>query len=495
MDERKEKDGILPEAEENASETQALHDELEDLAKVFQEELDRAKAEARAVAENGTEEPEILIQGLEDLSEHPAHTQSVTEESIPEEELCECCGEKRRGTAKNPNSAFCEECDVGLRHYPFDWVNVLLALAAICLVFFGGYVFAVHTEGFAAVCKADALQRENKMYSALDAYADAAAKLESQNINAENVYKREILLAASLGYVNGIDEPAQNIQSWEMSLPHFFKVRRALLSGAEFTETVSAAEELLIPYQTLSSDQIPYDDLLAKLEALKTQAVPESAENGQTASKKGYQAKAKQYSVPGVLFYQYYLALLCEKSPEVQIEFLEALRDTAPQEVWLYGQFLGELYAKTGRDVEPVCKLIEEKNAEDGAPALIRVISMRMQEQYDEAIALCETQIEAGNENSSELYRQMGLCYLAKGENESAYTAVNNGFQSSSRPSIQTCNTLALCALAAGQTDAFSEVKELLENSGFTLSNEVTQYQSGTLTVEQILKEGDCDVT
>lgn len=495
MDERKEKDGVLPESEENSSETQALHDELEDLAKVFQEELDRAKAQAREVAENGTEEPEILIQGLEDLSEHPAQTESVTEESVPAEELCECCGEKRRGTAKNPHSAFCEECDAGLRHYPFDWVHVLLALAAICLVFFGGYVFAEHTEGFAAVCKADKLQHENKKYSALDAYAEAASVLEGDKINAENVYKREILLAASLGFINGIEEPAQNIQPWEISLPHFRKVKRALLTGAEFTETVNAAEELLVSYQTMSPEQIPYDDLLAQLEALKTQPVAESADGGQAASTKGYQAKAEKYSIPGVLFYQYYLALLCEKEPEVQIGFLEEIRETAPEELWLYGQFLGELYAKTGRDVEPICKQIEEKNAEDGAPALIRVISMRMQGNYDAAIALCEAQIDAENENSSELYRQMGLCYLAKGENESAYTAVNNGFQSAGRPSVQICNTLAICALAAGQTDAFNEVKELLENSGIALSAEVTQYQNGTLTVGQILTEGDCDIT
>lgn len=495
MDERKEKDGVLPEAEETSSAAQALHDELEDLAKVFQEELDRAKAEAREVAENGTEEPEILIQGLEDLTEHPAHTESVTEEAVPEEELCECCGEKRRGTAQNPNSAFCEECDAGLRHYPFDWVHVLLAFAAICLVFFGGYVFAERTEGFAAVCKAEKLQRENKMYSALDAYADAASKLESRKINAENVYKREILLAASLGFINGIEEPAQNIQAFEMSFPHFREVKRALQSGAEFTETVSAAEELLVPYQTVSPDQIPYDDLLAKLEAMKTQIVPEAADGGQAVSQKGYQAKAEKYSVPGVLFYQYYLALLCEKSPEVQIGFLEEIQETAPQALWLYGQFLGELYAKTGRDAEPLCKRLEENNAEDGAPALIRVISMRIQKNYDAAIALCETQIDAGNENSSELYRQMGLCYLLMGDYKSAYTAVNNGFQSSSRPSIQTCNTLALCALAAEESEAFGEVKELLENSGITLSAEVTQYQNGTLTIEQIFTEGDCDVT
>ncbi len=493
MDEQKEKADSLPKADENTA--QALHDELEDLAKVFQEELDRAKAEAREVAEHGTEDPEILIQGLEDVTEHPSQTESVTEEAVPEEELCECCGEKRRGTAKNPHSAFCEECDAGLRHYPFDWINVLFALAAVCLVFFGGYVFAEHTEGFAAVCKADALRREHKMYSALDAYAEAAAILEDDKINAEYVYKREIVLAASLGFVNGIEEPAKNIQPWEMSLPHFSKVKRALLSGAEFTQTVTAAEELLSPYQTQKPDQIPYDDLLAKLEALKTQPVSESDGNSQTASKKGYQAKAEKYSLPGVLFYQYYLALLSDRDLEVQLGFIEEIRETAPKELWLYGQFLGDLYAKTGRDVTSICEQLEEANAEDGAPTLIRATALRMQKDYDGAIALCEEKIAQGSDVEGDLYRQIGICNLLKGEYEAAYTAVNDGFQNSGNPSVQMCNTLALAALAAGRTDAFNEVKNLLENSGFTLSGEVTQYQSGVLTLEQILTEGDCDIS
>lgn len=495
MDERKEKEGAVSGTDADSSESQALHDELEDLAKVFQEELDRAKAQAREVAENGAEEPEILIQSLEDLSETPAHRESVVDEAVPEEEKCECCGEKRRGTVSNPHSAYCDECDAGLRHYPFEWTNVLLALAAICLVFFGGYVFATHTEGFVAVCKADEYLRENEKYSALDAYALAASTLESNNINAELVYKREIVLAASLGFVNGIDEPAQNIQSWEMSLPHFYKAKRALQNGAEFTETVTAAEEIIMPYKTMSPETIPYDDLLAQLEALKTQEVPASAESGQTVSKKGYQAKAEKYSVPGVLFYQYYLALLCNKPLEVQLGFIEQIQELAPEELWLYGQFLGELYAKTGRDVDPICSRMERDNAEDGAPTLIRATAMRLKQDYDGAIALCEAEIEKDSDVSDDLYRQIGLCYLEKGEYEAAYTAVNNGFQSAYSPSVQMCNTLALAALAAGQTSAYEEVKSLLENSGFTLSSEVTQYQSGALTIAQILTEGDCDLS
>lgn len=495
MDERKEKDGVLPEAEDSASESQALHDELEDLAKVFQEELNRAKAEAREVAEHGTEEPEILIQGLEDLSEHPANRESVTEEAVPEEELCDCCGERRRGTVNNPNSFYCDECDEGLRHYPFDWLNVLIALAAVCLVFFGGYVFAEHTEGFVAVCKAEEYRRDNQKYSALDAYAEALTVLESSKINAENVYKREILVASSLGIVAGIDEPAQHIQAWEMSLPHFYKVKRALQNGAEFSATVTAAEEILSPYKTMAPEKIPYDEVLAQLEALKTAEVPASSESTQSTRKKGYQAKAEKYSLPGVLFYQYYLALLSNRDLETQLGFIEEIQETAPEELWLYGQFLGDLYAKTGRDVASICEQLEKANAEDGAPTLIRATSKRMQKDYDGAIALCEEKIAEGSDVAGDLYRQIGICYLLKGEYEAAYTAVNDGFQSSGNPSVQLCNTLALAALAAGRADAYGEVKSLLENSGFTLSSEVTQYQSGALTMEQILTEGDCDVS
>ena len=81
MDDQKEKKNAAPEsnAEPNAaqSEEQAIHDEMEDLAKVFQEELNRAKAEAAEVANTVPEEPEILIQVLDDL---PAPTEEPAED-------------------------------------------------------------------------------------------------------------------------------------------------------------------------------------------------------------------------------------------------------------------------------------------------------------------------------------------------------------------------------------------------------------------------------
>ncbi len=492
MDDHKEKTNTVPEGGTGGSGEQALHDELEDLARVFQEELDRAKAEAKAVAENGVEEPEILIQGLDDLPENAAHTESVTEEYIPEEELCECCGENRRGTKKDPNSVFCEECDAGLRRYPFDFINVLLALAVICFVFFGGYVFATHTETFVAVQKADTLWRDNQKYSALDAYASAESVMKSAKINGEMVYKRNIMTAYELGLINTISEPAENIQPWEMRLPHFRSLKNVLDTAYAITETMNAAADIVMPYQTAAASEIPYEELLGKLDALKTQAL--SASETQTDSGKGYQPQASEYDVPSILFYQYYLALLCEKDMETQIAVLEEIQADYPDYLWIYGDFLGELYAKTGRDVEPICKAMEKQNAENGAPEMLRAISLRVAGDYDGAIAICDAAIDSENEMVYEIYREKSLCCLLKGTYAEAYTAANLAFQSTS-PSVRTCNTLALCALAAGQTDAFNEVKELLENSGFTLSSEVTDYQNGTRTIESILKEGDLDIT
>lgn len=97
---------------------------MEELAATFQRELDKTKAEA--------EEKGELIQELEDI---PEASTGNDDEEPSEAELCECCGEKRRGTKADPDSPYCEECDLGLRHYPFSFLNVFLSLLLLHLFF------------------------------------------------------------------------------------------------------------------------------------------------------------------------------------------------------------------------------------------------------------------------------------------------------------------------------------------------------------------------
>ena len=193
-------------------------------------------------------------------------------------------------------------------------------------------------------------------------------------------------------------------------------------------------------------------------------------------------------------FFKYQTALICEKDMATQLQFAEEIREYGEEYPWLYGAILGDLYARSGKDVEPICKILEADNAEDDTPALLRAIAKRMNGDYDGAIALCEEKLEAQSSLSSEFYRQEGLCYLLKGDYDTAYSQVNAGFQNSTYPSMQYCNTLALCAAAAGQTDAYNEVDELFQSSGYTISTEVANYKNGTATLESILLEGDYDV-
>lgn len=484
--------------EVETDQAQDLHDELEDLAKVFQEELDRAKEEARAVAESEPTVPEIELP--ETVSIPPALKKSpAADEPIPEEELCECCGEKRRGTANDPDSPYCSECDTGLRHYPFDFLNVFFAVVAICFVFYGGYVFADHTSTFVAVQKADSLQADQQMYSALDAYAAAANTMLNNHINGELVYKREILLAHKLGYISSLSEPAANVRTWELSLPHFRSLKYALDDSAAFLTTWEHLDTLTQSYLYTDPSEIPYEELVAKMDAMKsaqvaTEPTTEAQAEGETTAANAYTPEVKTYSVAAIGFYKYRLAAICEKDLETQIAILEEIQKEAPEYVWLYAPLLGEMYAKTGRDVEPMCRLIESENLEDDAPSLFRVISLRVQGKYDEAFSLCEERIANADDLTDEFYRQESLIYLAQGKYNDAYTTIDTAYQNSS-PSVQLCETLALAAAAAGQESAYNEVKELLEENGYTLSAEVTGYKDGTVTLNQILLEGDFDIT
>ncbi len=508
MDDQKEKRGGAPEpnaaqkAEPNAagkpeeSREQSLHDELEDLARVFQEELDRAKAEAAADAEREEDAPGILIQGLDDLPDAAAQAKEAAEEQ-PEKEkaLCECCGERPRGTQKDPDSPYCSVCDEGLRHYPFDFLNVLLALVLLVFVFYGGYQFARHTEVFVKAVEADTLASDKELYSAWNAYIEAQDAMSADRIHGELVYKRAIRVMYRLGYMANAAEAGENINAWELNLPHFRSTKTQLDRAAQFLATGDAAMEILSPYSSTLAQDIPYDDVLAELEALKTASPEETtAEDGSTSDSDAYTPQYTGYNTAMVAFYQYYLALISNQSLETQLGFVEEIQSLEPEETWIYATLLGELYAKTGRDIEPICAKMLEVNAEDDTPALLRVIALRTAGDYDEAVAQSEAAIADGNANASELYRQIGLCFLLQGDYEKAYEEINEGFQTTN-PSIQLINTLALAASAAGEEEAYADLEDLLTSNGYAVSGDVLAYRAGTCTLESIFTEGDLDVT
>ena len=100
-------EAALDKTEEYAEEE--LHDELEKLAATFRNELNKAK-----------EQGAVKIGEVAVVDEH--------NNVIPKEELCECCGERRKDTTVSANYQYCSECRERMKRYPISLVSVFIAV-------------------------------------------------------------------------------------------------------------------------------------------------------------------------------------------------------------------------------------------------------------------------------------------------------------------------------------------------------------------------------
>lgn len=458
--------------------TEAVQNEMEALAQTFQRELDKTRDEAGRAER---EPVRILIQELEDIP-RSAGDEEERDGELPEEELCACCGEKRRASG----SLYCSDCDDGLRRYPFDFLKIFFAAVLIALVLYSGYVFAGRIPVFSAVHRADALAHRHKMSSALNAYAQADELLRRDGIDGELVYAREIGAAYSLGYMDKADRLGAKLSPQRLKLPHLRKTGKLLSDTRSFFLTAEEVGKILNAYDDTKPEALPYDEIVAKLKALETAPVPEAAGK--------FPVKPTGYNRAMLLFYRFHVSSLCGKDLSVQLGFLEKIREEYPQYVWMYGAALGDLYARSGKDVSEIVRLLREADAEDASADVLQVRASRIRGDLKEAIAKCE-ELTADESFSAayELLRQEALCYLAKGEYKTAFEKADAAYRSNVY-AIEVVDTLALCAAAVGDEETYTRMKTLLEQNGYALSEEVVRFREGTLSIDDILGKGDYDV-
>ena len=504
MDEKKQDEMLsenenIQQTEELSEEELKLKEEMEALARTFQEELDKAKAEEEQIAIEKAEKAEeegMLIQELEsdfyDEDENP--------EDIPEEELCECCGERRRGTRENPDSPYCRSCEKALRHYPFEFFSVLMALIVIGFCFFACYHFSDRAKIYANSLQAIRFENKGKQTSAYGAYIETINLMTANKINGELVYKRAVCSMFNYGDIDKVTEYEGQFKKWEIKLPH---LRKAYNVFKTYEEMMATQDKIYSVITEVAGDDItdvkdlPYDAVIAELDKLDNTAIelPEiaDAEDGEEIVTSAYRDSVKTYNSSMLNFYRFYLAAACEKDYETQIQYLERIKEETPQYTWFYDSMLGDLYIKTGKDIDEYCDFLLKYNSENSAAYIVKATSLRVQGEYDEAIELAQKYIDKEDQYNYEFLRQQALCYLMKGEYKKAYDAANSSYQIYGG-TLQSVDTLALCSLASGNTSTFEELAQLVEENGMQFSDEVLGYQNGTLTLEEILTKGDFDV-
>ncbi len=482
MADKKDKDlgEVFPEQSD-----EALKKELEELKETFQQELDKAAAEAST--ENAkTEEPDV----------------NEEEEELSEDMLCECCGENKRGTKNNPDSPFCPDCDKALRRYPFDFLNIIIMIIVIGFSFYACYVFAGNANVYVDALNAQKAEKENMLYTANSDYSTLLETMNDKSIRGEMVYKRAILNLSKIGGYQDMEEYTESFKTWELSLPHFKSVANAFEEKNAFERTRDTCYEIIysnIPEDAMEPSEVPYDTIITQLEALESQSLEpvtyseEDVSDGLVTTTAAYSIEADAYSKAMISYFKFYTAAISEQPAETQIGFLEEIKNDYPEMTWLYGPMLGDLYVKAQKDVTDYCAFLKEVNSEDSYADVAMATSLRIQGNYEDSLLLCKQKVSENDDYTFEYYRQSALSCLALGEYDTACTAAKSAYDEYNY-SIQVLDTLALCYAAAGNEDGYSEVEQIFAQSGMTVSDEVKDYKDGKITLDNIIKEGDFDV-
>ncbi|MDO4848027.1 MAG: hypothetical protein Q3968_07875 [Clostridiaceae bacterium] len=475
-----------------------LRAEMDELARTFQEELDKAKAEEEIRAAEQAKEQEILIQELED----DVRYDTETPDEIPEEELCECCGEKRRGTKDNPDSPYCRDCERGLRRYPFELLNVLIVLIVLGLSVVACINFAQRTQIYAAAARAQHLEKQKLLYTSYSAYDNVIGLMKDKELNGELVYQRAVRNMLLIDMVDDMGTYENQFKLFELKLPHLKTAYNTFRTYEGYRLAQLDGYQVLYEEAQKIEDgdysKLPYAEIVGRIDALLSVSTEESYKYqeslGEGAEESpSYLVKIDNYDPAMMEFFKFYAAALSGQDNEIQIAHLEKVRAAYPELTWLYGAFLGDLYNKSGKDVEELCKQLESYNAEDSTADIIRTTNLRINGKRTDAIALAQKNIDKGSPNAYEFYRQQAICYLLDGDFDKAYSAAGSGYENY-QYSVQVCEVYAIASIAAGRTDSYDEVVKLFEENGVKMSDEVLAYKDGTVSLEEIFAQGDYDI-
>lgn len=437
-----------------------LNNELERLAEIFREELKN----------QGELEDDVLrdSQGI-----------------IYEDEVCECCGERR----KAKNSDYCKTCREAMRKYPLSIPMVIVALVMIVFSVVSVLDFSQDFEGYYIARKAKTNADEKKMYTSIELYQTSIDYFAESGFNAKGL-KFECVDAMCDVMVSSEDVLVTLESALSESEARF----------PVYKERVKQYDELYVLNQTMTKmmeiyqdeafadakeDDEVYAQAMNAIGSLVDLEIVVPSLDGETRIYTGNEAAVK--------YCQYFYAYLMEKSDDVYYYIYEVYR-IAPEYLCMYGYDLGAVSAQTGdfKTALDVAKALNETNVEDSTAYCIYSMVSRMKGNYDEAITWAEKGLEI-NTTDTELMRHKAMALAAKGDFETAETVMNDLFAIGSSDSYYATLDYSVYLVIEnelGNTEEVDSVKELFEE----IPERVQSYLDGEMTVAELFTEGTGDV-
>lgn len=502
MSDKKKLDGDMPENEN-------YRDEMDELVRIFKEELDKAREEAEDEEEFDVDS--IEIEGYDPKSVSLDEKRKVL---VDFDNNCECCGERPRGTKKNPDSVFCEECEAILEKYPYDWKGLVSVIVVLGVLILGLINFAIDTPAFSYMKNGDKQFKANNIYSAVSDYDMAEACIEEGvRTDYKKLYAKQILA----GYKAADMEVVMN------ALPYFDEdtlKRIAFKDIAGIDEEIKVMQATMMVIQqhieTFSADE--YDKIIAALDSLSGKKIYEK--NGAF-----YDEMNTEYTPDGtekvyicdeswLNIYKYAAAQANGKDDAVMIEYLEKSLGYTEYVDRIWTTVLASAYVGTEQfdKAEALVEEIKTSNNEGVDDNLIMSMLYRYRDKdYQRAVDTCVEGLNslAALEDGYNLVAEIGytlsmqktLNLIMLGKYTEAYESAEEcctyQMDSIGTTDSQSRDLWAILALATQNNEKYKEFESEIKESGeygVPFSKDVTDYKDGKITLEEIVMSGRYDL-
>ena len=486
-------------------------DPVDEILKRINDNLQQAEGDI-ALPEQDTELPTAVIEPPD-------------EELPPDEDLCVRCNKKRRDDSVAPDYEFCADCRAAMLATRLPWQGVLAAVAITLLAALSIAVAAFTSYVALPVMQAKDLESQKKLSDAMASYNEAQTAADELNkqFDSENFFtpgtktfvkKMQLTARASSPLTVGstlseaIKKEKAYRHPWLRALKEYPDI------FARFKATQEAVAPIVQDYQNTEPGEVPYEDLIAELEALR------KSEN------------AANFDLYLIEYYKTYAAVLADKGAEEELKHMLKVKELAPDAGWLYNFYLADCYKRLERYDEviriadeilkdnvnsveiysvkarafaaekkfdeafKVSEEMEKNNPGKAAVFALNAELYRRNNDVDAALKWCEDGLTS-SEGSTELYRQQAICLLLKKDYKAAFEAANNAYQSAyynQDTTIELMNTIALCAALADEEDMLGEVTDSLEQNGYELAADVRAIIDGDKTLKEVFITGKGDV-
>lgn len=490
------------------NESNNYREEMEELARIFKEELDKTIEES----ENTETATEYEVEGYEVTM---GEKKSVQE--LKEDELCECCGERARGTEKNPDSPFCSECEAILEKYPYDWKGATAAIVTLFITLAAVICFIMNVPVFSYTLEGEEAFNEGNLYTALNKYNKALASINEEDEGSFlNVYKKRIMTNYAMLDMDSVLKDADAYFSdTALKLPMYKNIAEIEAESMRMQASVIAIQDVLSKYQDVSDHN--YDEIIASLDALSGKKLYVTSAGYHIEGEEGFTPTGKEdiyvCDDAWIYMYKYSAAQYVGKDDKVIADLLAKASEKSEYLSRLVNPLLAATYVGFGEyeKAEELLPAIEKVNIESVDYHMIKSMLYRYRDKdYQKGIDVC---IEGLNllariPDGSDLIAQVGyilsmqktLNYIMLEDYKSAYTSAEECYSYQSETyavSVQVRDMYAMLALQTGDTETYTTLKEEIEQYGEDatgFSKDVEDYRAGKVTLQELAQSGGYDL-